>query len=115
MGKSGWRVKLENGLKLDLNRLAKRGFVRPGASTGPISISWTHSYWGHVGSGLISADMGGPSEGFVEIRLGPDEPTYSFGATTPSLWRRPMVLHLSCQESSRLSPLAATRCNAVLQ
>src|SRR3954454_3012667 len=70
MGKSGWRAKLENGLKLDLNRLAKRGFVRPGASTGPISISWTHSYWGHVGSGLISADMGGPSEGFLEIKLG---------------------------------------------
>jgi hypothetical protein len=73
MGRAGWRVKLENGLKLDLNRLARRGFVRPGAVTGPIGITWTNSYWGNVGSALIWADMCGPNEGFLRIRLGQTE------------------------------------------
>src|SRR5215213_8517592 len=70
MGRNGWRVKLENGLKLDINRLARRGFLRPGEVSRPIGISWTHSYWGHVIDGTIMADMRGPSEGFFEIRFG---------------------------------------------
>jgi hypothetical protein len=70
MGRGGWRVKLENGFKLDLNRLARRGFIRPGASTGPVGISWTSSYWGHQGSALIWADMSGPIEGSFRIRFG---------------------------------------------
>jgi hypothetical protein len=73
MGRSGWRVKLENGLKLDLNRLARRGFVRPGAVTGPVGMSWSHSYWGHIGNALIWADMSGPSEGFLRIVFGSTE------------------------------------------
>ena len=70
MGRSGWRVKLENGLKLDLNRLATRGFVCPGAITGPIGISWSHTYWGKIGNALIWADMNGPTEGFLRIAFG---------------------------------------------
>jgi hypothetical protein len=38
------RVCLQNGLKLDLNRLIRRGMVRPGATTGPHLIQWTNSY-----------------------------------------------------------------------
>lgn len=70
MGRDGWRVRLENGLKLDLNRLARRGFIRPGASTGPIGINWTNSYWGHIGSALIWADMTGHLEGSFRIQFG---------------------------------------------
>jgi hypothetical protein len=48
---------LQDGLKLDLNRLARKGFVRHGANIGVRGITWTHSYWGEIASGTISADM----------------------------------------------------------
>lgn len=70
MGRSGWRVRLENGFKLDLNRFARRGYVQSGALSGPIGISWTHGYWGHLGSAVIWADMRGPEEGFLRVSMG---------------------------------------------
>ena len=39
------RVCLQDGPKLDLNRLARKGFVRHGANIGVRGIKWTHSYW----------------------------------------------------------------------
>lgn len=73
MGRSGWRVKLENGLRLDLNSLTRRGLVHPGATTGPVGIKWTNGYWGDVGSALISADMMDPSDASLLIRMGSTE------------------------------------------
>jgi hypothetical protein len=35
------RVRLESGLKLNLISLARRGFIKPGAITGPVGIAWT--------------------------------------------------------------------------
>src|SRR5262245_20311285 len=70
MPRPGYRARLENGFKLDLNRLVRRGFVRPGARTGPVGITWTHSYWGELGSGLIWADMTGDWDGWFRISLG---------------------------------------------
>ena len=64
------RVCLQDGLKLDLNRLARRGFIAPGGCTGPRGISWTHSYWGEVATGLIRADISGRYEGWLRIQLG---------------------------------------------
>jgi hypothetical protein len=69
MGRSGYRATLENGLKLDINSLARRGFIKPGATTGPIGIQWTNSYWGHV-TGVITANMRGPDEGWFNIKIG---------------------------------------------
>jgi len=64
------RVRLENGLKLDLNRLARRGFIKPGPITGPVRIAWTEKYTGDgIASGLITADMSG-IEGWFRIQLG---------------------------------------------
>jgi len=64
------RVCLESGLKFDLNRLARQGFVRPGARTGPTSICWTNTYTGeHVASGEISANMENPGAGFFAFKL----------------------------------------------
>jgi hypothetical protein len=54
-----YRACLQDGLKLDLNRLARKGFVKIGASTGPDGIVWKHSYWGEVVQGTISADKTG--------------------------------------------------------
>jgi hypothetical protein len=57
-------------LKLDLNRLARKGFVRQGANIGVRGITWTHSYWGDVATGMISADMSGKDAGWFRIQLG---------------------------------------------
>jgi len=70
MPRSRERVCLQDGLKLDLNRLARQGFVRRGANIGGRGIKWTHSYWGEIATGTISADMSGPHEGWFRIQLG---------------------------------------------
>lgn len=66
------RARLESGLKLDLNHLARRGFVRLGALTGPVGIAWNSSYWGEIASGSITADMSGADgpHGWFRIRIG---------------------------------------------
>ena len=64
------RVRLESGLKLNLNRLARRGFIQPGAYRGS-GISWTNNYTGEqIASGFITADMNGPEEGWFRIQIG---------------------------------------------
>jgi len=59
---------LENGLRLDLNNLARRGFISPGPVTGPVGISWNSSYWGEVARGTISADMTSQWQGWLKIQ-----------------------------------------------
>jgi hypothetical protein len=61
---------LQDGLKLDLNSLAKNRFILRGLRTSGRGIRWVHSYWGEVASGTISADMSGQSEGWLRIELG---------------------------------------------
>ena len=64
------RVRLESGFKLNLNRLARRGFIKTGAFTGPVEIAWKEKYTGdEIASGLITADMSG-IEGWFRIKLG---------------------------------------------
>jgi len=63
------RARLESGIKLDLNTLARRGFIQPGTATGPIGINWTDCYSGEVtASAIITADMSGPHEGWLRIQ-----------------------------------------------
>jgi len=58
------RVCLQDGLKLDLNRLARNGFIRRGSRSGPLGIRWYSSYWDEeLASCLITADMSGPRDG----------------------------------------------------
>jgi hypothetical protein len=65
------RACLQDGLSLNLNRLAQRGFIQPGAYTRPIGITWRNSYFDEeVASGLITADMSGPDEGWFRIQIG---------------------------------------------
>jgi hypothetical protein len=63
------RVCLQDGLKLDLNSLVRKGFVRRGLRTSAKGIVWISSYWGEVASGTISADMSGHSEGWLTVEL----------------------------------------------
>jgi hypothetical protein len=63
MPRSPSRIPLENGLKLDLNDLVRRGLIRPGAfSTN--TIRWTDDYGQVFTSGLITADATGPDDWF---------------------------------------------------
>jgi hypothetical protein len=63
------RVCLQDGLKLDLNRLARNGFIRRGARSSPMGIHWYSSYWDReLASGLITADMSGPHEGGLRLQ-----------------------------------------------
>jgi hypothetical protein len=65
------RVCLQDGLRLDLNRLRRRRFILPGFETGPTPIRWNYDYTGEVvASGLISASMGDPNEGWLRIQIG---------------------------------------------
>jgi hypothetical protein len=65
------RVCLQDGLKLDINQLARRGFIRRGAKSGPVGIRWTSTYWDEeIASGVITADMSGRYEGWLRIQLG---------------------------------------------
>ena len=53
------RVRLESGFKLNLNRLARRGFIKPGAFTGPVEIAWKEKYTGdEIASGLAKGAAG---------------------------------------------------------
>jgi hypothetical protein len=53
-----------------MNRLVRQGFIRPGAATGPVGISWTNRYFnGEVASGVITADMSGQHEGWFRIQI----------------------------------------------
>ena len=70
-GRPRYRACLESGLKLDINRLARHGFIRPGANTGPVGIKWTDSYFDEEKAfGVITADMSGTYEGWFRIQIG---------------------------------------------
>lgn len=70
MGRPRERVCLQDGLKLDLNKLARNGLIRRGSHTGSRGIRWTHSYWGEIATGVVTADMSGQNEGWLRIQLG---------------------------------------------
>jgi hypothetical protein len=63
-------VRLESGLKLDINRLARRKFIQPGMVTGPVGIEWKNSYFNEITSGIITADLSGTVTGWFRIQIG---------------------------------------------
>lgn len=64
------RVRLEDGLRLDLNRLLRLNLVRSGAAWGS-TIRWTERLSGReTDCGRISADMTGERTGWLRIELG---------------------------------------------
>ena len=69
MSRSRVRICLQDGLKLDLNRLARKGFIKFGTDIGPRGIAWTNSYWGVV-HGVISADMSNQNDAWLRIQIG---------------------------------------------
>jgi len=69
MSRSRVRVCLQDGLRLDLNRLARKGFIKFRTNIGPRGIAWTNSYWGVV-HGVISADMSNQYDAWLRIQIG---------------------------------------------
>jgi len=63
------RVCLNQGLKLDINVLARQGLVQRGSQTAARRIIWTHDYWGEVATCTISADLSGQGTGWVRVEL----------------------------------------------
>jgi hypothetical protein len=63
------RIALEAGLKLDINRLARGGFITPGAISRPVGIRWTNSR-GDVTHGIVTADMSEPNKSWLRIQIG---------------------------------------------
>ena len=70
MARPRTRACLQDGLKLDLNWLARRGFIKFGANIGTGGIQWNHPAWDAPASGTISADMSNPYAGWLRIELG---------------------------------------------
>jgi len=65
------RFCLQDGLKLDLHKLAGQGLIRRGSKLGPHHIRWTYTYTGEeIASGLITANMEGECEGWLRIQIG---------------------------------------------
>jgi hypothetical protein len=64
------RIRLEGGLKLDLNRLIRQNLVRPGAAWGS-TINWSYRYSGEkIASGRVTADMTAERSGWLRLELG---------------------------------------------
>ena len=70
MSRARVRVCLQDGLKLDLNALAQRGFIKPGENIGVRGISWGNSHHGAIASGVITADMTDPNHAWFRIAIG---------------------------------------------
>src|SRR5580700_4361241 len=70
MPRPRYRACLQDGLKLDLNHLARKGMIRFGANIGARGISWSNSHRGEIASGVIAADMTDPSHAWFRIAIG---------------------------------------------
>jgi hypothetical protein len=64
MPRPRYRACLQDGLKLDLNLLARKGFIKFGADIGARRISWSNSHRGEIARGVITADMTDPNAWF---------------------------------------------------
>jgi hypothetical protein len=69
MSRSRVRVCLQDGLRLDLNRLARKGFIKFGMNIGLRGIAWTIS-WGEGVHGIIGADMSDQYNAWLRIQIG---------------------------------------------
>ena len=71
MGRLRQRACLQEGPKLDLNKLARKKFIYPGAQIGQRYIRWTYTYTDEpIAQGLLSADMSNDSSGWLRIQIG---------------------------------------------
>jgi hypothetical protein len=70
MARHRQRVRLEDGLKLDLNKLLREGLGPPGNIPWPVVIRWTTTRSGEIAKGWITIGREDEDRGFVKIVLG---------------------------------------------
>ena len=110
MPRSRQRICLQEGLKLDISWLARRGLIAPGSATGPHAIRWMNSNGEVIASGWISADM--RSEGRCSTSRLANSTSDHPGSLASPLWR-PTVVFAAGNEPSRIGFMAASRGAAV--
>ena len=65
------RARLEDGLKLDINKLRRQGLIQPGTYVGPNPVRWWSTYWDEeIARAQISASMTNDYEGWIRIQIG---------------------------------------------
>jgi hypothetical protein len=64
------RTSLQDGLKLDLNELTRRGLVSSGMKTGATVVRWISSRTSEGIAGCLSADLERESDGWLRIQIG---------------------------------------------
>src|SRR3977135_625715 len=64
------RVRLEDGLKLDLNRLIRQNLVRPGAKWGAVILLNYRCLDEEITTGKITADMTYARRGWLRLQFG---------------------------------------------
>ena len=103
MPRSRDRATLEAGLKLDLNRLVRRGFIKPGAYQ-QSGIRWTDSYYGdETAAGVITADMANPYDAWLRIQIGGLSQLITLtSSSTPFRWS-PVVFQMSSHGTQGIS------------
>ena len=62
------RVRLQDGLWIDLNKLLRDG--PPGTIPWPIEIRWTSNFYGEVATGWITIKREGEDRGYLRIVMG---------------------------------------------
>jgi hypothetical protein len=70
MPRPRYRACLDDGLKFDLNHLARKGFIKFGENIGARGIVWSSSHQGEIASGVITADMTDPDNGWLRLAMG---------------------------------------------
>jgi hypothetical protein len=96
------RVCLQDGLKLDLNWLIRRGLVQLDECAGPLPIQWLNSDTGEVRAlGLITANLHGHEDQ-------QSRPMGGSPRTSPTLRGKAVVFHLPRDQSSGICPLEAS-------
>jgi hypothetical protein len=68
MPRPRYRACLQDGLKLDLNHLARTGFIKFGANIGARGILWRSN--SHIASGVITADMANSEYAWLRLAMG---------------------------------------------
>jgi hypothetical protein len=99
------RVRLQDGLKLDLNKLIRQRLIRPGAKAGPYLIRWTYTYTGEeIASAVITANMENKYEGELRIQI---------GGLDQTIFLVPRACHFGGRQWYFICPVMNRRCSVV--
>ena len=115
MPRPRYRACLEDGLKLDLNHLARKGFIKACANIGPRGISWSNPHQGEIARGVISADMTNPDHAWFRLAIGSFAQQITFFLSLAPLRRTPVVLSLPRDRRTCYGALEAPWSRQVLE